>query len=534
MNYASLAGFHDHDRPYLLPDYGGNILFHWHEQLHDRALTETRYGAAQTAFAFAFGRSTNPDLKASFGRWKDCLFRASVRTHEVYATYLSVKAFPKDQHEAMVEQYPGAYRNYYQTMADIIDQRFSTSYTQYGIGKAIMEFCLSTEILENLRSWTPETTAVIEDYLAPDIRLNRVVDALSSLGFEKLFESIQHGAEGVLRDLSSGLRLDVQEEKDWFNLPQGVQESMDAMVIERSREWIENHLVPCFGSPNEVAHSAAVEGFLSNLNRYSQMEMAVDKQTPSQFRVVRGGRCSIHNPRVVKQGIPELAGSGGLEIIQHKPPLCYAISPETYTDETEWYLFSASDSMGGTYAYRVDREALFNSVKQRTKLACSGMPVWPFKWMVGLTVEEVRHDENTMRQILELYTFDRVRFDPQSEVFWYFAGDLIPWIMWFAEFSDVEFLFTVKDTLHKASREGNSAAFWTEDSMPQWLMFKVPQVPGCFVRLLSGRVLGDIFPAIQEHLDSGRIRLSSLDSFGTIPGELVAGLPRLWTCWERL
>src|SRR4051812_19191781 len=121
MNLSSLAGFHDHDRTHLMVEYGGDVLFHQHEKLHDRALTETAFGGVQLAFALAARKANDEKVRQACVRWVEFLFPLATRPHEIYATYLSVKGMPQEQHVSMLAKYPPTYLEYYRTLAKEID-----------------------------------------------------------------------------------------------------------------------------------------------------------------------------------------------------------------------------------------------------------------------------------------------------------------------------------------------------------------------------------------------------------------------------
>ena len=121
---------HDGTKSIIDLDFTSSQLIQRHEWVHGQIFTSLPDGQLLAALLYLDNVDLTPlgISRKRQGELKDALINASRRAHEAAATYLSIKMEVPEAQKDLITSLDLDYRKYYSIFADILDNKFGSSY----------------------------------------------------------------------------------------------------------------------------------------------------------------------------------------------------------------------------------------------------------------------------------------------------------------------------------------------------------------------------------------------------------------------
>ena len=244
IEYRALAGFHDGVRARVADTSLSTPLVSLHEATHARILHTTPDGHVLTAYCRALDSGLIPAAAVRAVEASTAIFgESSLVPHEVFATYLSVKAMPAAQEDSLLAQLTPEYRQYFQALAVIVDPVFRSSQLQFLVAWNCAVVVFSSPLIERFPLVDITQPIQLSDAEDAGKRFDALLAALRRVGPGSVMPTL----EGVAREACrrNGLHpWDIQSEDAWLAAtktdggytyePAAIEEALS----EALREWL--------------------------------------------------------------------------------------------------------------------------------------------------------------------------------------------------------------------------------------------------------------------------------------------------------
>lgn len=253
----NLAGLHTLSAWGTTSERGTSALVAMHEDLHDRILSTTAFGYVQRWLRSHLQPQVPVSWKRFATKWLAALDQESAHAHEVAATYLPIKHLRLEEQADALAQLPPQYREYYDTLARVIDRHAKSSYVQFVIAETIVFSAFHSPILLRIAGLARETKPSITPEESPNRRLERLCALLDGDGGGILVESLQRELATTARE--RGLQsFNANSEMDWVTLPRPLISELDHVLVEYVAQWFADRSYGGVPAPDvrEIADAA--------------------------------------------------------------------------------------------------------------------------------------------------------------------------------------------------------------------------------------------------------------------------------------
>jgi hypothetical protein len=201
---SSTAGFHDGQRLAIDLKSFTDPVVAYHEGVHQSIFIGTADGQVLSSLLQLLGlkREWGMTLPASVAPLAELLMNNSRLAHEAAATYLAIKRFSPGPGDKAYERLPAKYKEYFYTLADVVDERFDKKRVRCvmaeGIWHTVFDSHYQARLVDSGLEWAPDPRP--EEL--PDERLKRLLDALRHSDMNELGETLDRMIEIIASKIS--------------------------------------------------------------------------------------------------------------------------------------------------------------------------------------------------------------------------------------------------------------------------------------------------------------------------------------------
>jgi hypothetical protein len=540
--FDTTGAYHDVDRILVTEDVASDHLVLRHEMIHDDLLQQTVFGNFQFAVRRAGLLSASTQVRAYLDHWLRAACDASRLTHECAATYLSIKAAHIDEHAALYDVLPEEYQGYFDLLSQHIDDRVPPTQLQYVIAKVVIEITMGAPLDRIVSLFSTRAEPTIPAEVAPDVRL---VPFLKSV--QEALPELMTDLQAVINNQDpTGARFDAISESDWMGLNLSRAEELErvAFDVTRARLYeLGRQRFTAVPGNEHLSHVMRIVGSIASctgLTADSILYSDAPRSTQGRSEIIH----PLVRPDVRKESILLPDDDPSVEWAMTATAFVSLTSREL-GDPSEWFAFGLPDREGRMPLARVSRAVFWAVLRQRRILASMGS-VLPSTPAVVVGFESGRgaeFDQFYDRLMAEHRIGDSVIAVP--DVIWYLGGDLMWWMTFLTKrVGDLQEMLVSAQPWggsRQPSMELSSqaelleiarAASIDEDRrrMPNWQVFRSPNLMGLAVRLLPG--LGDFSGHVISALEHGSVHVVPAEErrplFEQLRGPMTLLVPAVW------
>lgn len=295
---SSAAGYHD--GLHLAVDIKtlADPVIACHEGVHQKIFSDTPDGQVLSSFLMLLGvkKEWGQALPTSVEPLANLLVKNSRFAHETVATYLAIKLFSPGPGDKVYERLPAKYKEYYNTLADVVEKLSDRSRVQRVMAEAISDIVFDSYYQARLVDTGLESAPDPDPEELPDERLRRALDTLSHSEAKQLAETLNTTHEAMTLKISkdaSERGLDFNHER-----PQAV---FDSSMSIYCRPIIREYLVKRSGLPSlsiESSHRRAVLHKFTDMMRPFKLKLEI-AEDPARTKAFWQGRSLLINKRLL-------------------------------------------------------------------------------------------------------------------------------------------------------------------------------------------------------------------------------------------
>ncbi|MEE8057865.1 MAG: hypothetical protein V3T17_08525 [Pseudomonadales bacterium] len=559
----SIAGFHNLDTYYIDAEYAEQDVISSHESFHDRFLNETPYGLLQSIVKANQLRVKDETLRVELTLLLNELMHSSQDTHERAATYCSIKAFPFRFHNELLQRTPPVYQAYYQDIADVIDGVFNSTFTQFLVAKTLIELALGAPISLRICELKELDSFSVLDSESPDERWKIIVAHYSYDVMKELLSKLETALQSNRRNFTLPSGFNLQSEAHWEGLAMGVAEQLDQYLEKIVRSWFYEAMpsgFPQLARADWHDVSVQVSNRLEKLTKIridvvsSSISIGTQDFTSDQLHSAkRAARSKLKNGRALDlSSVPETADEKLGELLQLSTSSVAITTNATNASikELHWLVYLPRQDKSAAVA-RLTHSQFEMVLSLRNRFALSVGFCKNFKAIiVGVERTEVFpwiYERLTNLHFLKLEN-STMAIEPNKLV-WYMSGDLSSWLSDMGRLGSIQYMPIYPDTYITAGAPLAELEFEWKDIPKVYsqstieemalsygkggvlgLTFKVANVPGIFLRLMTSQTSAELLPLLDEF----NVVPVPPEERETIGEMVVATLPVITSTWPAL
>ncbi len=331
-----------------------------HEEVHDRLFNTTIDGYLLSRLVFAWKRPETPKAhKINLEAWIRVIIEDTRDLQEATATYLSVKHFPVERHQEILDTYPKQYQEWHQRLADLLDEVLPTSTLQYLVAYQMARLCLSSPLAANIVMYTKLTQS--PSLTLQESATHRMATLERALTTPRLTSLLEHMRTRVtnLRDVPTGF--DVCKEEHWRGASIKVSQELERHLLAVIWSWLVQEVSQEMKIVSEALQESSTTSLLVYLASWVECEPnALLESTPLAHELLsqakwsealyrtarRQGRAFIRGTGVAKddgvrlEGLPDFFAKhpASLIVASVDAQACHLEHWNIYTNVSGWRL----------------------------------------------------------------------------------------------------------------------------------------------------------------------------------------------------
>jgi hypothetical protein len=455
----SIAGFHDFEKAHVTSKNAENKIVMTHEALHDRLITETPFGTIQFLINRIVAKSKNPNASKSLLVLIDELFISSKITHEIYATYLSIKTYPLEEHKELLELHPNEYQNYYGELSEIIDPIFHSTYLQYLIGSKIIEICFASRLQERLINLPLNKNITIKDSEKPDVRFRLIIKLLTDDYLNSLLTNLVDVVNESKEKINLPNNFNIQSESDWLSISLNQARVLENTIEDSLRYYLYDHTNNQLDNLFHNEWDDIYNKFYIYIQEYTSIDLSSETKEiyPSNknyriARAIRNAESVITNKPVVN-----LEYQVEFEVFNKDEP--YLFTSGSHGQRTlisKFQIGQKIESMIWGYVHIAESETSIKKLKHshvdkylnhRKECALSGYPIVEVdSIIIGVHLNE---NFNEIYSYIQKAHSNKYSSFYNQNIVWYLLGNTVEWINWFGQTKNFTYmpLLPLKDNV---------------------------------------------------------------------------------------
>ncbi|MGH8420154.1 MAG: hypothetical protein ACRER8_23205 [Pseudomonas sp.] len=232
------AGWHDGEKVHVSFDHLNKDAVFYHEQAHETVFLKTADGLLLSVLFKVLDSRSPVDAKVirRVEVTAAKMVEASLRAHEITATYIGLKMLSPEDALATQKLLPLEYKKYYEAASKIIDKYFGSTFFQVVVFSTVAHFAFGSMLFEAFvsQNW-PRYTKLKPEY-QPNYRLDKLLRYLGNGKINELRAVLDATADAFF-ETNKFERWNLDSENDW---PTGQAQGhmLDRILAKSVETWL--------------------------------------------------------------------------------------------------------------------------------------------------------------------------------------------------------------------------------------------------------------------------------------------------------